>query len=103
MTRHRFLSVAAVVVAALGLGVVGGFVLDSAPAKAAATHAYTLRLGDEVTIPAIRQTCLVASEGGAANLVCATKHYRHQVTIFRDNILVWKAGSPEHPVWHGKP
>lgn len=63
-----------------------------------------LRIGDRVTIPAINQVCALQTEGGVADLFCARpRKPRHQVTIFRDNILVWKVGNPDHPAWAGKP
>jgi hypothetical protein len=73
-------------------------------AKASAAHRYTLRVGDQVTIPAVKQRCAVYTEGGAPELYCARPlHPRHQVTIFRDSILIWKVGNPDRPEWSGKP
>jgi hypothetical protein len=73
-------------------------------AEASPSRAYVLRIGDKVAIPAINQLCTVSTEGGAADLFCARpKKARHQVTIFRDNILVWKVGNPDRPAWAGKP
>lgn len=55
---------------------------------AATAGRYTLRVGDKATIPAINQHCAVY-EGGAPELYCARPlHPRHQVTIFRDSILI---------------
>ena len=86
----------------------GSFLLGQArgPAVAhgTATRAYTLRIGDKATIPAIGQVCKVETEGGAAELFCARpRKARHQVTIFRDNILVWTVGDPDNAAWSGKP
>jgi hypothetical protein len=87
---------------------VGSFLLGdltrSPSADASGSHAYTLRLGDTVAIPSINQACSVSTEGGAADLFCARpKRSRHQVTIFRDEILVWTSGNPDRPAWTGKP
>ena len=96
--------VAAAVLAACGGSFVIGQMTGARAAKASATHAYTLHLGDKVTIPTIRQVCSVSMEGGAAELFCARqRNTKHQVTIFRDNILVWKVGNPDRPAWSGKP
>jgi hypothetical protein len=60
--------------------------------------------GTKVAIPAIRQRCSVEEEGRAANLFCSRpRRPHHQLTIFRDRILVYKVGDPEHPAWSGKP
>ena len=73
-------------------------------AEASAAHRYTLRVGDKATISAVGQLCVVYLEGGAPELVCARpRHPRHQVTIFRNRIQVWKVGNPGAPVWSGKP
>jgi hypothetical protein len=48
--------------------------------------------------------CSVETEARAANLLCQKQRKpRHQVTVFRDKILVWKVGNPDHPAWSGKP
>jgi hypothetical protein len=93
---------------ALTAGLGGAFVLGQATgtssAEAAATHAYTLRVGDRITVPAIHQMCAVYTEGGAPELFCARRrNARHQVAIFRDRIQVWKNGQPAGPVWSGRP
>ncbi|HKD95232.1 MAG TPA: hypothetical protein VKB43_11045 [Gaiellaceae bacterium] len=74
------------------------------PADAGATHRYTLRLGDKVVIPAIRQRCSVEAEGRAVNLFCRRERQpRHEVVLFANQILVYTAGDPDHPAWSGKP
>ena len=82
-----------------------GQIMGTSAADASPGHTYTLRIGDKVTIPAIGQVCSVSMEGGAADLFCARpRNAHHQVTIFRDRILVWKVGDPDRgPVWSGKP
>ena len=93
-----------VTVAAVAAGASGAAVIRTSGAEAAAAHKYTLHLGDKITVPAIRQVCWVEAEGGAPELFCSKQRRpRHQVTIFRDRILVWKVGDPDHPAWTGKP
>jgi hypothetical protein len=96
--------VSAVVASAVGGSFVFGQMTGTGAAKASGMRVYTLRIGDKLTIPAINQVCSVSTEGGAADLFCARhRNAKHQVTIFRDNILVWKVGNPDHPAWAGKP
>jgi hypothetical protein len=65
---------------------------------------HTLRVGDKPTVPAVNQRCAVYMEGGAPELYCARpRQPRHQVTIFRDRISIWKAGNPDQPAWSRKP
>lgn len=97
----RFIATA-VLASTVGTACVAARMTTARPAEASAAHKYTLRIGDKVAIPAISQVCSVYVEGGAVELFCArARHARHQVTIFRDSILVWKAGNPD-PVWSGK-
>ena len=73
-------------------------------AGAAATHAYTLRHGDKITVPSIGQTCTVSAEGGSPDLFCAkSSRPQHQVVFFRGQILVWTNGNPDKPAWSGRP
>jgi hypothetical protein len=102
-TRRR-LVLAAVVVGAAAIGFSIGKIATAPAAEASAAQRYTLRVGDRVTIPAVKQRCAVFMEGGAPELYCARlRHPRHQVTIFRDSILIWKVGNPDRPAWSGKP
>jgi hypothetical protein len=104
MTRTRILVGGVVLASAVAADAVGGQMLRTSTAAASSTHAYTLRLGDKAVVPAVGQTCSVAKEGGAVVLLCAkAQKPHHQVTIFRNNILVWKVGSPDHAAWHGTP
>ena len=101
----RFIATAALA-GTIGAAFIVGQQTTSAPAADASTgHTYRLRVGDRVVIPSIAQVCSVSTEGGAADLFCARhRKARHQVTIFRDRILVWKVGDPDNrPVWSGKP
>jgi hypothetical protein len=102
-TQRRLILAAGLVAAALsGFGV--GKITRAPSAKASAAHRYTLRVGDQVTIPAVKQRCAVYTEGGAPEFYCARPlHPRHQLTIFRDSILIWKVGNPDRPAWSGKP
>jgi hypothetical protein len=100
----RPLSLALVLTATAVVGFSIGTVMTAPAAGASAAHRYTLRLGDKVTIPALGQRCAVYKEGGAPELFCARpSRPRHQVTLFRDRIQVWKVGNPDSPVWSGKP
>jgi hypothetical protein len=103
MRRHRVLT-AALLATAVAAGLTGGQLIHTHAADASTTHKYTLRLGDKVTVPALGQVCSVEKEGGSVDLFCARRRKpHHQVTIFRNQILVWKVGNPDHPVWTGKP
>ena len=97
-TRRRLVLAAALVVtAAIGFSI-GRIATTPAAEASGAAHRYTLRVGDKATIPAINQRCAVYKEGGAPELYCARPlHPRHQVTIFRNSILVWKVGNPDRP------
>jgi hypothetical protein len=102
-TRRR-LVLAALLLAAAGIGFSIGKIATAPAAEASAAHRYTLRVGDKVTIPAVNQRCAVYTEGGSPELYCArSQRPRHQVTIFRDSILIWKVGNPDRPAWSGKP
>jgi hypothetical protein len=100
----RLLLVSAVLAATAAIGFSIGRVTTATAAEASATHRYTLRVGDTMTVPAVGQRCAVYIEGGAPELFCARpRHARHQVTVFRDSISVWKVGNPDRPAWSGKP
>jgi hypothetical protein len=100
--QRRLVLASALVAAAIGFSI--GKIAAAPAAEASAAHLYTLRVGDKVTIPAVNQRCGVYKEGGAPELYCARpRHPRHQVTIFRDSILIWKVGDPDRPAWSGKP
>ena len=104
MNAPRPLSSALALAAAAGIGLGIGAATVGAAAGASASHRYTLRVGDKVTIPAVGQRCAVYKEGDAPELFCARPSSpRHQVTLFRDRIQVWKAGHPDTPVWSGRP
>ena len=104
MNTRRRLILAALLVTTAVIGFSIGRIAATPAANASAAHRYTLRVGDKATIPAINQRCAVYKEGGAPELYCAKPlHARHQVTIFRDSILVWTAGNPDRPAWSGKP
>ena len=104
MNTRRRLVLGAVLVAAALIGFSIGKIATAPAAEASAAHRYTLRVGDKVTIPAIKQRCAVYMEGDAPELYCARPlHPRHQVAIFRDSILIWKIGNPDRPAWSGKP
>jgi len=102
-TARRFVVTAVLASAVAGVFVIGQMT-DTRAAAATAARTYTLRMGDKVVVPAIGQACSVSTEGGAVDLFCARpRNARHQVTFFRDSILVWKVGNPDRPAWSGKP
>ena len=104
MNTQRRLVLAAMLAAATVIGFGIGKIATAPAAEASAAHVYTLRVGDKVRIPTVDQRCAVYKEGGAPELYCARPlHPRHQVTIFRDSILIWKVGNPDRPAWSGKP
>jgi hypothetical protein len=104
MSTHRGLARAAVLLATAAIGFGLGKVTTAPAAEASATHRFTLRVGDKVAVPSVGQLCAVYREGGAPELFCVRPlRARHQVTIFADSILVWKAGNPDRPAWSGKP
>jgi hypothetical protein len=105
VNTQRRLVLAAALVAAAATGFSAGKIATAPAAEASAVaHRYTLRVGDKVTIPAVNQRCAVYKEGGSPEFYCARpRHPRHQVTIFRDSILIWKVGNPDRPAWSGKP
>jgi hypothetical protein len=101
---HKRLVATAALLIGLGGAFAVGQVTHTSTAEASASHRYTLRVGDKVTIPVINQVCSVSTEGGAVDLFCARpRDAHHQVTIFGNNILVWKVGNPDRPAWSGKP
>jgi hypothetical protein len=103
-TQRRLVLAAALVAAAATGFSIGKIVTAPAAEASAVAHRYTLRVGDKVTIPAVNQRCAVYKEGGSPELYCARpRQPRHQVTIFRDSILIWKVGNPDRPAWSGKP
>ena len=100
--RPLILAVVFTATAAVGFSI--GTVTTAPASAGSAGHRYTLRMGDKVTIPAVGQRCAVYKEGGVPELLCARpRRARHQVTLFRDRIQVWKTGNPDAPVWSGRP
>ena len=103
MRRSQRLIAAAAIAGTIGASFVIGQMRGTRVAEAAATRTYTLRSGDKIAVPAINQVCTVSGEGGKPDLFCARpRNAHHQVTIFRDTILVWKVGNPDRPAWSGK-
>ena len=77
----------------------------SSPPSAAggpATHVYTGRLYDVFRVPAASIRCDVNAEAGSTYLSCEHvpfSHARHEVRFFANNILVYRLGHPDNPVW----
>jgi len=104
VSKLRRLTATAVFAVTAGTAFVVGQTTSTHAAEASATHTYMLRIGDKVAITAIGQRCSVSREGGAPDLFCSRpRNAHHEVTIFRHEILVWKAGNPDRPAWSGKP
>ena len=103
-TPRRLVLAAVLLLAGAAIGLSVERIASAPAAQASATRHYTLRMGSVMAIPDIGQTCALSNEGGAAELHCArSRHPRHQVTFFRNRILVWKVGNPDSPVWSGTP
>jgi hypothetical protein len=77
-------------------------------AGASATHVYTGRLYDVFRVPAAAIRCEVSAEADSTRLSCEHvpySHTRHEVVFYKNNILVYRLGNPDNPVWsaRGKP
>jgi hypothetical protein len=80
----------------------------SSALAAPATHVYGGQLYDVFRVPAAAIRCEVGAEAGATNLSCEHvpfSHARHQVVFYKNNILAYRLGKPDSPVWsaRGKP
>ena len=74
-------------------------------AGASATHVYTGRLYDVFRVPAASIRCDVNAEAGSTYLSCEHvpfSHARHEVTLFANNIFVYRLGHPDKPVWSAR-
>jgi hypothetical protein len=93
------------------LAVTGAFLAGRAvaPTQASATataHVYTGRIGDTFRAPAAAARCVVSAEAGAAKVSCEhTPRARYSVVFFRSNLLVYRNGDPDRPVFsaQGRP
>jgi hypothetical protein len=77
-----------------------------ATASAARTgHVYSGRLGDVFSVRAAAMRCAVSAEAGAADVLCShlpTTRARYQVVYFKDNLLVYRVGRPDDPVFSAR-
>jgi hypothetical protein len=97
----------------LPVGLAGAFLLGRATnppiaVGASSTHVYTGRLYDVFRVPAAATRCEVGKEAGALNVSCEHTPYaraRHQVVFYSNNILAFRLGNPDKPVWsaQGRP
>jgi hypothetical protein len=74
-------------------------------AGAATTHVYTGRLNDVFRVPGASLRCEVGQEAAALNVSCEHVPYaraRYEVVFYKDNILVYRLGHPDTPVWTAK-
>jgi hypothetical protein len=89
---------------------VAGFLLGrathpSTAAGAPATHVYTGRLYDVFRVPGAATRCEVGMEAGSLKMSCGHVPYaraRHEVVFYRNNILVFRLGKPDNPVWSAR-
>jgi hypothetical protein len=94
----------------LPVAVAAGFLVGRAtnpPAAvgASATHVYTGRLYDVFRVPGAAVRCEVGSEAAALNVSCEHvpfSHARHEVVFYKNNILVYRLGKPDSPVWSAR-
>jgi hypothetical protein len=117
--KRRVLLLAAIVALIAGAAFFGGYRVGARPASSA-RHAYTLRDGDSLTVPAVKVGCNVYSQydqpdtqSGPSHLVfyCRPGTGPNWVVFLRNRTQVWKAsscpscpyGNNNHPVWSGKP
>jgi hypothetical protein len=99
-----------VLMVCLPVAVAAAFLLGRAtnpPAAvgASATHVYTGRLYDVFRVPGAATRCEVGMEAGSPNVSCSHVPYsraRHEVVVYRDNILVFRNGDPDSPVWSAR-
>ncbi len=93
----------------LALAFIAGRTTSPDPASAStAGHIYTGRIGDSFRVPAAATRCLVSTEGGATDVICAhspSARARYSVVFYKDNLFVFRNGNPDSPVFsaRGKP
>lgn len=84
---------------------VGRATSPPAAVGAPATHVYTGRLYDVFRVPGAATRCEVASEAGSLNVSCEHvpySHAKHEVVFYKNNILVFRLGNPDNPVWSAR-
>jgi hypothetical protein len=94
--------------ACVPLVVAAAFLFGRAATGASATHVYTGRLYDVFRVPGAAVRCEVGAEARSPKLSCGHVPYaraRYDVVFYKDNILVYRLGHPDNPVWsaRGKP
>ena len=66
-------------------------------------HVWIGRQGDVLRVPAAATRCLVSGEAGSPDLFCSRiPRGRYTVTFFSDEILVWRNGRPDKPVFSAR-
>lgn len=99
-----------VLVLCLPVALAGAFLLGRATSPpsasgASATHVYTGHLYDVFRVPGAATRCEVGMEAGSLNISCAHTPYaraRHEVVFYTNNILVFRLGNPDKPVWSAR-
>jgi hypothetical protein len=74
-------------------------------AAPSAAHIYTGRVNDVFRVPGAALRCEVGQEGGAINTSCGHVPYaqaRYQVVFYKNNLLVFRLGNPDRPVWSSR-
>jgi hypothetical protein len=83
-----------------------GRATDPAPAVGAArTHISTGRLYDVFRVPGAALRCEVGKAAGSLSVSCEHTPYaqaRHEVLFSKDNMLVYRLGRPDKPVWSAR-
>jgi hypothetical protein len=97
---RRSFSLVSVALALVVAFVLGQATNPGASSAAADGHVYTGRLGDVFRVPGAAARCEVSQEAGAPNLICFhVPRARYSVVFFKDDLLVYRNGNPDKPVF----
>ena len=98
----RLLSVLIALIAG-GAAEVGHALRVGSPTHEGSSHSFVGRRGDTFTVPAAATSCVVSSEAGATNVICQhVPDGRYSAVFFRDNLLVYRNGMPDRPVFSAR-
>ena len=78
--------------------------VDTASARTA-SHIYTGTIGDTFRVPAAATRCLVSTEGGAPDVICAhtpVSRARYDIVFYKNNLFVFRNGNPDKPVFSAR-
>ena len=76
---------------------VGGFVLGRTTEGERASETSVMERGDVLRYPGAAVRCEATQEGGAASLLCRSAQL--DVVFFAEELLVYRAGEPDLPVF----